>query len=117
MGKKRIVVDASVMVKWIRREKEELLDQADLLLKHLQENKVELYAPELAKYEVGNVFVKRKLIVAEAYNSLTTYYKIPITFLPETKEFVDNTYKIAAELEITYYDAAYVTLAENYMEY
>lgn len=113
MVKKRIVVDASVMVKWIRKEKEELLEQADLLLKHLQEGKVELYAPELAKYEVGNVLVKRKLAIHEAQNSLATYYNIPITYLSETKKLADKTYKTAANLEVTYYDASYIALAEE----
>lgn len=113
MSKQRIVVDASVMVKWLRSEKEELLKQADKLLIDLKQGKVELYAPELSKYEVGNVLVKRKLLLDEAKASLVSYYNILINFIPESKELAQNTYKFADELNITYYDGAYLSLAKD----
>lgn len=113
MANKRIVVDASVMVKWIRSEREKFLDQADKLLKNFQEDNIELYAPELAKYEVGNVLVKRKLTLDEVKTSLAAFYSIPISFIPETKELAEQAYKFADKLNITYYDGAYLSLAEE----
>lgn len=110
---KRIVVDASVMVKWIRTEKELLLEQADTLLRDTQKDKIELYAPELAKYEIGNVLVKRKLKLLEAKSSLATLYHIPINFIPETQELAEQSYTLADKLTITYYDAAYISLAQE----
>lgn len=111
MNKQKIVVDASVMVKWLRSEKEDLLDHADKLLTDFKQGKVELYAPELSKYEVGNVLVKRKLFIDEAKASLISYYNLPINFIAESKELAQNTYKFADELHITYYDGAYLSLA------
>ena len=113
MSKQKIVVDASVMVKWLRSEKEELLEQADKLLTNFKQGAVELYAPELSKYEVGNVLVKRKLLLDEAKASLVSYYNLPINFTAESKELAQNTYKFADELNITYYDGAYLSLAEH----
>lgn len=113
MMKKRIVVDASVMVKWLRSEREELLEQADRLLQDVQKGTVKIFAPELAKYEVGNVLVKRKLLLDEAKTSLATYYSLPITFIPETKELAQKAYKFADELNITYFDGTYISLAEE----
>jgi len=113
MNKQKIVVDASVMVKWLRSEKEELLEYADKLLADFKQGAVELYAPELSKYEVGNVLVKRKLLLDEAKASLAIYYNLPINFIPESKELAQNTYKFADELNITYYDGAYLSLAEE----
>lgn len=113
MIKQKIVVDASVMVKWLRTEKEKLLKQADKLLKDLEHGIVELYAPELSKYEVANVLVKRKLSFDEAKISLTTYYSLPISFIPETRNLAEKAYKFADELNITYYDGTYLSLAEE----
>ena len=113
MIKKQIVVDASVMVKWLRSEHEDLLMQAERLLRDFQEGKVELYAPELAKYEVGNVLVKRKLTVDEARASLVAFYNIPTSFISETKELAQMTYKLASDLEISFYDGAYLALAQE----
>ena len=110
--KKRIVVDASVMVKWIRTEREELLAQADKLLRDFQEGKVDLYTPELAKYEVGNVLVKRKLLTDQANASLATLYSIPINYVPETRELADRSYIFASDLTVSYYDGAYLSLAQ-----
>ncbi|MBI2028966.1 type II toxin-antitoxin system VapC family toxin [Candidatus Gottesmanbacteria bacterium] len=111
--KKQVVVDASVMVKWLRSEKEQLLDKANKLLKDFQQGKIELYAPELAKYEVGNVLVKRKLVFDEVKTSLATYYAIPINFIPETKELAKEAYRFSNDLNITYYDGTYLSLAKE----
>ncbi len=113
MSKKLYVADASVMAKWLRTEKEEYIEQANAMLEDLQNGNIEIYAPELAKYEIGNFLKKRKLLSYEAKSSLATYYSLPITFLPETKELADKTYQFADELHITYYDAAYLSLAEE----
>lgn len=113
MSKQKIVVDASVMVKWVRSEKEQLLEQADKLLADFLKGAVDLYAPELSKYEVGNVLIKRKLVLDEAKSSLATYYSLPINFVPESKELAQDSYKFADELNITYYDGAYLSLAKD----
>lgn len=39
--------------------------------------------------------------------------RIPISFIPETKESAEQTYRLAYELGITYYDAAYISLTEE----
>jgi predicted nucleic acid-binding protein len=108
----KLVIDASVLVKWIRQEKEDHLPQAESILNDLKENRVSLYAPELAKYEVGNVLVKRKLSLADARVSLATLSAIPIRYIAETRETSLRSYEIADNLGITYYDAAYISLTE-----
>lgn len=113
MAAKQLVVDTSVMVKWIRTEKEAFTKQADKLLRDLQKGKVELYAPELAKYEVGNVLIKRKLLPLEAKMSLDIYFAIPVRFIRETLELAEKTYIIADNLHITYYDASFLSLAQD----
>ena len=110
---KPVVVDSSVTVKWINEINEKLLVQADELLADAQAGSVNLLAPELSKYEIGNALLNKKLSFLQAYQSLSTVYQLPITFVPETEELANETYRIAQQGSITYYDASFVALAER----
>jgi len=110
---KPVVVDSSVTVKWINQIDEELVDKADKLLGDAQAGSVSLMAPELSKYEIGNALLKKKLDLSMAYESLGTVYQLPMTFVPETEELAKQTYKIAVQSGITYYDASFVALAKQ----
>lgn len=110
---KPVVVDSSVTVKWINQIDEALLDQADELLLDAQAGSVNLLAPELSKYEIGNALLNKKLDLPQAYESLGTIYQLPITFIPETEDLANQTYRIAQHGRITYYDAAFVALAKR----
>lgn len=110
---KPVVVDSSVTVKWINQIDEELLDQADDLLSDAQSGSINLLAPELSKYEIGNALLNKKLDLPRAYQSLGTVYQLPITFVPETEKLANETYRIAHQGSITYYDASFVALAKR----
>ena len=110
---KPVVVDSSVTVKWLNQINEKILDQADELLADAQAGSVNLMAPELSKYEIGNALLNKKLDLPQAYQSLGTVYQLPITFIPETEELASLTYRIAQLGSITYYDASFLALAER----
>ncbi|PIR43872.1 hypothetical protein COV24_00430 [candidate division WWE3 bacterium CG10_big_fil_rev_8_21_14_0_10_32_10] len=111
----KFVVDSSIIVKWLSVSNEQHIEKADKLLSDSLQGNVELFAPELAKYEVGNVLLKGKqLATKEAFISLGTAYALPITFVSESEEIAKNTYSIAVSSSITYYDAAFISLAEQY---
>ena len=116
----RVVVDSSVIVKWVNRDNELNLDRADKLLNDVREGRVGLIAPELAKYEVGNALVKRGLLEVQAFQSLGTVYSLPVRFVPETEELADETYQMANKVrqtehppKFTYYDASFAALARQ----
>jgi len=116
----KIVPDSSVMVKWVSRVNELNLDNADKLLGDVQTGKVELIAPELAKYEVGNALLKKGLGETQAFQSLGTVYSLPVQYLPETEELANETYQIATKMRLgenspkfTYYDASFAALAKQ----
>lgn len=114
MAKKRkIVVDSSVIVKWLNSQDEKNLTKADRLLKDCEKGKVVLYAPELAKYEVGNAILYKGLDISLAKASLETLNLLPITFVPLSKDGVLDTFEITSENKITYYDATFIDLAEK----
>lgn len=110
---KKVVVDTSVSVKWINQVNEELIDQADELLSQAQAGSISLLAPELCKYEIGNALLNKNLDLPKAYESLGTVYQLPITFFPESEELAKQSYKIAEEYKVTYYDASFMALAQQ----
>ncbi|MBU3979684.1 type II toxin-antitoxin system VapC family toxin [Patescibacteria group bacterium] len=110
-----MVIDSSVIVKWLNQKDEEDLDKADLILQDTRVGKAELIAPELAKYEVGNVLLKGKqLTPQEADVYLKTMYTIPITFIIDSGDLSRETYLFAYKHGITYYDASFLSLAKLY---
>lgn len=112
---KKTIVDSSVLVKWLNTDNEQYLEQADKLLKKARDGEIELFAPELVKYEFGNVLLKGKqLAPSEALISLSTAYSLPINFVSESEELARETYELAFDLGITYYDASFMSLAKLY---
>lgn len=116
----KIVIDSSVVVKWVSQDDELNLEQADKLLNDVRAGRVELVAPELAKYEVGNALIKKGLSEIQAFQSLGTVYSLPVRFVPETEELADETYQMANKArstedhpKFTYYDASFTALAKQ----
>jgi len=111
----KIIVDTSVIVKWLNKSNEKNIDKADKIMESALRGEIELFAPELAKYEYGNVLLKGKQLTPnEAVISLGTAYSLPINFVGESEEIAQETYKLAHELGITYYDASFLSLAKKY---
>lgn len=112
---KKTVVDSSVIIKWLNTDNEQNLEQADKLLQKARDGKTELFAPELAKYEIGNVLLKGKQLTSnQAKISLGTVYALPITYVTDSQVLAHETYSLAHQLEITYYDASFMSLARQY---
>lgn len=110
-----LVIDSSVIVKWLHKEDEQLLGQADALIEEASKDQARLIAPELAKYEVGNaLLVKKKLTLEQAKTSLASLYSLPIQFIHQSEDIANETYKIAHKTSITYYDASFLSLAKQY---
>lgn len=110
----KIIVDSSVILKWLYREDELYLDQADSLLKDAVESKVKLITSELAKYVVGNVLlVAKKLPIDEGKEVLETLYTLPILFIALSDNLSHETFTLGNEAKISYYDAAFAALAKQ----
>ena len=113
MKRKAVVVDSSVMVKWVNSQNEDLLNQAGQILKDTERGKIELLAPELAKYEIGNALLYKDMPLSATKQSLGTIYSIPIDFYPLDQRSAANTLEIAKENKITFYDACFIQLAKE----
>lgn len=111
----KMVVDTSVMVKWLNQTREQNIEQANKILSQALDGKVELIVPELAKYEVGNVLLfSKKLSTSEANFSLATLYSLPLTFVSESEDLATETFSLAHKGGITYYDASFLSLAKKH---
>lgn len=114
----KIVVDSSVIVKWLHQENENYTLQADVILNNAQEQNIKLLSSFLAMYEAGNALLKKSLSTSKAKVLLTVLYKLPVNYMPETQELAFETYKIAKSArdkgykKVTYYDAAFMALAK-----
>jgi predicted nucleic acid-binding protein len=108
---KKIVVDASLVVKWFISEKYSQL--ALEIRDHFVNGEIELFAPTLLHYEVlnalkySNLFSRENL--ADAVTSLENY---GIIQLPLNGEYAQKTMTLAVEHNISIYDAAYVSLTD-----
>src|SRR5258708_37563292 len=110
-----LVLDSSVIIKWLNSTNEKDVEKADKILTDTLEGKIELIAPELAKYEIGNVLLLKKKLSPEEFRiPLHALYSYPIQFIPETEELADETYNLAFNLGVTYYDASFMSLAQVY---
>lgn len=110
---KKIVVDSSVAVKWLTGQNELNLAQVDKLLEDCSAGKVELLAPELSKYEIGNAILYKGMNLPAAKTSLATLYVLPIKFIPLSEDLALQTLEIAEKHKMTYYDASFVGLAKQ----
>jgi len=110
-----LVVDTSVIVKWLNQDNEGNIKQADKIMKDVEAGRVSIVAPELARYEVGNVLLSAKhLTIQQASIVLNQLYKIPITYIEDSFMNANVTFEIASEAKITYYDASFMALARQY---
>lgn len=104
---KRLVIDASVVVKWFVPETH--AKEARQLLKHHN-----LLAPDLLFLEVLNVLwqrVKNNLLTQkEATGMIATLLKAPLTIIPSTN-LTFSAFELAIQHNQTMYDCTYVALA------
>lgn len=109
---KRIVLDTSVVVKWFSEEegRELALDY----LRQLQEGEVEIFLPELAKYELANALLKGKGLPFRLVDKvLGVFYSLPLNFVAENLQLAKESYQLAEKAGITYYDASFLSLAKD----
>lgn len=108
----KVVVDASVVVKWFVDEV--YSENARKLRDEYINGNLEILAPELMPYEVLNalkytkLFDKRELVTVA--RSLTLY---GFRLFPLIGKLAERTVEIAMERDVTVYDASYVALAEE----
>lgn len=106
-----LVVDSSVIVKWLNSENENYLDQANNIIKRVERGSISLIAPELAKFEVINALLNKKLDNIILQDSIAFLFRLRINFIPLDSEIAQEAASIALGTKITFYDASFLALA------
>lgn len=109
-----IIIDSSVALKWFFPE-EESSSEAFSIKKDFTEKEITISVPILFFYEVGNVLKSSvKSLRIDSIKAKTVYEKFTyaefITY--SSKELFKHAFEKANSLDITFYDASYVVLAE-----
>lgn len=110
----KLVLDSSVLVKWITSREEEQVKKAREILAHFQKGKVRVFAPELTKFEIGNALWKKDIVFSEAAFDLELFYDFPVEFVSWNLDLAKETIETAIKEKITYYDASFIALAKKF---
>ena len=109
----QLVVDSSVIVKWLVADKEDWMEQALKLLERVKSETVEVAAPVLAKYEVVNVVKHKILTDPEKTLCIENLYDLPIKYFDVSRKQARQGREIAEKMSITFYDAVFMELAQR----
>lgn len=109
----QVVIDTSVIIKWLNFIDEDHIKQAQTLLDHIEMGKTVAIVPELVKYEICNALLKgKKLTSPEIEDTLDGLSKLPLHVISPTFDELSVIYEIASILNITFYDATFLGLAK-----
>jgi len=107
---KNYVVDASVILKWVLgNERESDHEQAMALLETWTEGDIELSAPILWQYEVGNFFGRS--LKEEAMDKMNLLLNLNIRSMAFTEGMWNQCFTWMRQKSITFYDASYLAVA------
>lgn len=111
---KKLVLDSSVIIKWLNRIDEQDLVAAEKLLDELENNKIAIFEPYLVKFEIPNALLKgKKLSIPEGADALKALSLLPLTYIDFDLDMMVDTYELASNNKITIYDASFITLAAS----
>lgn len=106
----RLVVDASVVIKWYVEEVHST--EAE----HYLDARYELVAPDLLWSEIGNILWKKRMradvTVKDSRQVVAELRRAPLKFEP-VAPLVEATLDIAERIGRTFYDSVYLALAEH----
>ena len=108
----KLVVDASVVVKWFVVEPHS--NEARRLLEAYESGAVSFHAPDILPAEFANTIWKKQLFQdlaeADAKDILAAFRRLQILFTPSVA-LLDDAYKLAVTHRRSIYDALYLALS------
>lgn len=109
-----MVIDTSIVIKWIKHSKEEGVSEALEYYQKFQNNEITLAVPDIIFYEISNFASRQTEETSLACQELINFLLESGTeIIPPNKESLAETIALAHTLNISAYDAAYLTTARN----
>jgi predicted nucleic acid-binding protein len=110
----KLVVDTSVLIKWIKTRDEDLVAEAKSLLKTIQETPLEVAVPALLLYEIGNILLMKTRLDTEALaRAIDQISAFPLVVADPRADLLRRTARLGRELKLTFYDSSFLALAEE----
>lgn len=105
------VFDASVIIKWFIEE--EGSDRADRYLQAYKDKQFSIFVPTLLFYELGNILLAKKATAKQVGQIMQNLHALNLIKTDIGYESFRKVFQNADELQITYYDASYLTLMQK----
>jgi predicted nucleic acid-binding protein len=108
----KIVVDTSVLIKWIKTKDEELLVEAGRLLRQVESKPLAVHVPALLLYEIGNILLlKTDLDPDGLEKAVDGLEALPFIVAPPATPLLQRATRVGREFALTFYDASFLALA------
>jgi predicted nucleic acid-binding protein len=108
----KIVLDASIGVKWFRYENESNTDLANKLLQQQFQNEIEIIVPDLFFFEIINTLLSKKYLnVDDIYSASESLHLMNMKVIFSNKKIIDTSINIADRTKLTFYDSLYISVA------
>lgn len=111
-----MVLDTSIIIKWIKNSEEIDRDKALTLYKKLRSKEITVEVPDLLFYELSNFGSRQPAQALAACHDLINNLfdpELEINVLPANEELIQYAMSLAHDLSISAYDATYLALAEK----
>ncbi len=108
----KIVVDTSVLIKWIKARDEDLVDEARHLLTVVESRPLDVHVPGLLLYELGNVLLLKTRLGSTALDDVFDHLEHwPLTVAPPATPLLKRAARLCRRFGLTFYDASFLALA------
>jgi predicted nucleic acid-binding protein len=109
----RLVLDTSVVLKWVRQE-EILAEQALDILNSYLEGRSRVIVPTLLAYEVANVLrYKNELTTAHLEAAIQSLFDLGLEWIAVSSDTIRRSVNLARAYDTSVYDAVFAALAES----
>lgn len=112
-----MVLDTSIIIKWIKDSNEVDRDKALILYAKLRNKEIDITIPDLLFYELSNFGLRQPAETLTACHDLINNLfdpKLGIEILAVNEELIQYAMSMGHDLKISAYDATYLAVAQKY---
>ncbi len=107
-----VIVDTSIVYKWITEEDSDINSPVLKLLHQFLEGKENILAPNIILYELANALsTKTNLTFKEIEQAWNLFQTLNLNVISPSLKFIRNSMKFSKKYHVSVYDASFAVLA------